>query len=213
MSRPDASASPAPAGPVPVPEQPAARPPHDAVQRSTRSSRTRRTAVVTVDPDPQRPAPRRRRGPRVPYALLVPSIGILVLALGYPLGWQVVTSLQKFGLAQQFGKPPEFVGLRNYLDLAADFYLWTVVARSIAFCLVNAGVTVLVGVLVALLMKAVGTDRVLFGSEKPGTGSQIDPETGRWFDDIHLLIDDIEWLDADRRADVLENNARSLFRL
>ncbi|WP_341977677.1 amidohydrolase family protein [Microbacterium sp. LWO13-1.2] len=64
-----------------------------------------------------------------------------------------------------------------------------------------------------LLMKTVGTDRVLFGSEKPGTGSQIDPDTGRWFDDIHLLIDDIEWLDADRRADVLENNARSLFRL
>lgn len=64
-----------------------------------------------------------------------------------------------------------------------------------------------------LLIKTVGTDRVLFGSEKPGTGSQIDPATGRWFDDIHLLIDDIEWLDADRRADVLENNARSLFRL
>lgn len=64
-----------------------------------------------------------------------------------------------------------------------------------------------------LLMKVVGTDRVLFGSEKPGTGSQIDPETGRWFDDIHLLIDDIEWLDTDSRADVLENNARSLFRL
>lgn len=160
MSRPDASASPAPAGPVPVPEQPAARPPHGTVPRSTRSGRTRRTAVVTVDPDAQRPAPRRRRGPRVPrvpYALLVPSIGILVLALGYPLGWQVVTSLQKFGLAQQFGKPPQFVGLRNYLDLAADSYLWTVVVRSIAFCLVNAGVTVLVGVLVALLMKAVGT--------------------------------------------------------
>ena len=64
-----------------------------------------------------------------------------------------------------------------------------------------------------LLMKVVGTDRVVFGSEKPGTGSQIDPETGRWFDDIHLLIDDIEWLDADRRADLLENNARSIFRL
>lgn len=64
-----------------------------------------------------------------------------------------------------------------------------------------------------LLMKVVGTDRVLFGSEKPGTGSQIDPATGRWFDDIHLLIDDIEWLDADSRADVLENNARSLFPL
>jgi N,N'-diacetylchitobiose transport system permease protein len=101
------------------------------------------------------PAVRRRRRPRVPYALLAPSIAIMLLALAYPLFWQVVTSLQQFGLAQQFGQPPQFVGLRNYIDLFTDSYLWTVVARSIVFCLVNAGVTVLVGVLVALLMKAV----------------------------------------------------------
>ena len=64
-----------------------------------------------------------------------------------------------------------------------------------------------------LLFKTVGTDRVLFGSEKPGTGSQIDPATGRWFDDIHLLIDDIEWLDETQRLQLFESNARSLFRL
>jgi len=35
--------------------------------------------------------------------------------------------------------------------------LWAVVARSIVFCLVNAFLTVLIGVLLALLMRAVGT--------------------------------------------------------
>jgi predicted TIM-barrel fold metal-dependent hydrolase len=63
-----------------------------------------------------------------------------------------------------------------------------------------------------LLFKVVGTDRVLFGSEKPGTGSQIDPSTGRWFDDIHLLIDDIEWLPADEREAVMSGNAKKLFK-
>lgn len=64
-----------------------------------------------------------------------------------------------------------------------------------------------------LLLKVAGTDRVLFGSEKPGTGSQIDPETGRWFDDIHLLLRDIGWLSDVERQAVFEDNARGLFRL
>lgn len=117
------------------------------------------TVLPTAGPATGGPAPavRRRRPSRVPYALLAPSVAILLLALAYPLFWQVVTSMQQFGLAQQFGKPPTFVGLRNYVDLFTDPYLWTVVARSIAFCLVNAGVTVLVGVMVALLMKVVHT--------------------------------------------------------
>lgn len=100
---------------------------------------------------------RRRRASRTPYLLLAPSAAILLLAMGYPLVWQLVTSTQRFGLAQQFGKPPESVGLANYVTLFTDSYLWTVVLRSIAFCLANAGATVVLGVLVAVLMKAVGT--------------------------------------------------------
>ncbi|WP_372593878.1 carbohydrate ABC transporter permease [Actinotalea sp.] len=100
---------------------------------------------------------RHRRRPRTPYLLITPAVAILALSMGYPLVWQLVTSTQRFGLAQQFGKAPESVGLGNYVTLFTDSYLWTVVARSIAFCLVNAGVTVLIGVLLALLMKAIGT--------------------------------------------------------
>ncbi len=90
--------------------------------------------------------------------LIVPAVAILFVGLGYPVIWQLVTSLQEFGLAQQFGRPPTFVGLENYLHLAADPVLWGVVIRSIVFCVVTAVVTLVVGMLIALLMAAV--DRV-----------------------------------------------------
>jgi len=98
--------------------------------------------------------PRRRRS-FAPYALLIPTVVVLVLAMGYPLVWQLVTSLQKFGLAQQFGQPAPFVGLGNYIRLAADPYLWTVVGRSLLFCFATAAVTMLIGTLLALLMRTV----------------------------------------------------------
>ena len=89
-----------------------------------------------------------------PYLLIAPAILIILLALGYPLIWQFVTSLQKYGRAQVFGQPPEFVGLQNYVDLFTDSYMWLVVGRSIAFCLIVAAATMFVGVLIALLMRS-----------------------------------------------------------
>jgi N,N'-diacetylchitobiose transport system permease protein len=77
----------------------------------------------------------------------------LMLALGYPLVRQVVLSFQDFGLRQQFGQPPEWIGLQNYRDLLTDPYLWRVTLRSVVFCLVNAVVTMAVGVSLALLMR------------------------------------------------------------
>ena len=103
------------------------------------------------------PARRTRRPSRTPYVLIAPAVAILLLAMGYPLGWQLLTSTQRFGLSQQFGKPPESVGLANYGTLFTDSYLWTVVLRSVVFCLVNAAVTIVMGVLVALLMASVTT--------------------------------------------------------
>jgi len=94
-----------------------------------------------------------RRSTPLPYALVLPALLALALALGYPLVRQVVLSFQDFGLAQQFGRPPEWVGLQNYRDLVGDGYLWRVTARTIVFCLVNAMVTMLVGVGLALLMR------------------------------------------------------------
>ncbi|MFD5033881.1 amidohydrolase family protein [Streptomyces sp. NPDC058220] len=66
---------------------------------------------------------------------------------------------------------------------------------------------------IEFLLRTVGVDRCLFGTEKPGTGSVKDPETGRWIDDIHLLIEDIDWLTDEDRAALFETNAVKLFRL
>ena len=40
-----------------------------------------------------------------------------------------------------------------------------------------------------------------------------DPATGRWVDDIHLLIEDIEWLDDTERDQIFAGNAQQLFKL
>ncbi|KAA1425995.1 carbohydrate ABC transporter permease [Nocardioides antri] len=95
---------------------------------------------------------RTARQPALPTVLVLPAAALLLLALGYPLARQVVLSLQEFGLAQQFGRPPEWVGLGNYRALVGDSYLWAVVLRTVAFCFVNAALTMGIGVGIALLM-------------------------------------------------------------
>lgn len=104
-------------------------------------------------PDGGKPTRVRRSRSPLPFGLLLPAVLALGLALGYPLVRQVVLSLQEFGLAQQFGRPAEWVGLDNFQALVGDPYLWKVVGRSVAFCLFNAAVTMLVGCGLALLMQ------------------------------------------------------------
>ena len=101
--------------------------------------------------------PRRRRRKLGVYGLLVPAAVLMGVALGYPLVRQFVISFQEYGLRQQFGQPAEWVGLKNYTDLLTDPYVWAVIGRSIAFCLVNAAVTMLIGIAFAVLMSRIGT--------------------------------------------------------
>ena len=63
----------------------------------------------------------------------------------------------------------------------------------------------------SLLIKLVGSDRVVFGTENPGSGTALNPETGRAFDDIKFLVDGIDGLSDEDRANIYERNARRLF--
>ncbi|MDC7123798.1 sugar ABC transporter permease, partial [Cellulomonas fimi] len=114
------------------------------------------TALATDAPDAPATPVRRRRPPFGVYGLLVPAAAVIAVALGYPLVRQFVISFQEYGLRQQFGQPAEWVGLQNYTDLLSDPYVWTVIARSIAFCLVNAALTMVIGMALAVLMARVG---------------------------------------------------------
>lgn len=62
-----------------------------------------------------------------------------------------------------------------------------------------------------LLFKICGTDRCLFGTEKPGSGSAQDPATGKWLDDLRPVIESIDWLTAEDKRRIFEDNARRVF--
>lgn len=66
---------------------------------------------------------------------------------------------------------------------------------------------------IELLVRTVGADRCLFGSECPGTGSAVDPSSGHDVDDLKRHIDAFDWLSATDRALIYEGNARRIFRL
>jgi 4-oxalmesaconate hydratase len=62
-----------------------------------------------------------------------------------------------------------------------------------------------------LLLHTVGAQRVLFGTERPGSGSAMNPDTGHHFDDLKPVIDGIGFLNnADRQA-IFEDNAKAVF--
>lgn len=63
-----------------------------------------------------------------------------------------------------------------------------------------------------LLFKTVGADRVLFGTEKPGTGSARDPVSGRDYDDLKPVIESIEFLSAEDRRNVFACNCTRVYR-
>ncbi|MDN4482718.1 carbohydrate ABC transporter permease [Demequina lignilytica] len=103
---------------------------------------------------PEPPGRRRRRSP-LPYWLSIPAVLVLIAGMGYPLVWQVWNSFREYGLAQQFGQDPTFVGLDNYIQLLTDTGFWAVLAKSIVFMAVTALATMALGIGVALLMKAI----------------------------------------------------------
>jgi predicted TIM-barrel fold metal-dependent hydrolase len=64
-----------------------------------------------------------------------------------------------------------------------------------------------------LLIKTVGADRCLFGTERPGIGTVKDPQTGRWMDDTRHFIEGFDWLSAEDKHLIFEGNARTVFKL
>jgi len=103
-------------------------------------------------------AARRRRlsTALLPYGLLAPATIVLGLILVYPLFRLIMFSVQTFGLRQQFGAPPEFVGLENYRRVLTDQQFWIVLGRTVAFCAETVVLTIAIGMVVALITQRVG---------------------------------------------------------
>ena len=116
------------------------------------------TIATTAPTAGQTPRPPRRNGltTLAPWLLLTPALGVLLVLTGYPLVKLAITSTQRYGRAQVFGAPPEFVGLDNYREVLSDPAFWDVLIRSAIFCAVNVVLTMALGMLVALLITRMG---------------------------------------------------------
>jgi len=92
----------------------------------------------------------------VPWALLAPCLLVLLLVLGYPLVRLVTLSFQKFGQPQLWGfQPAESAGFDNFTAILGDGEFWAVVVRTIVFAGGAVILTMVIGMLIALLQQRV----------------------------------------------------------
>jgi N,N'-diacetylchitobiose transport system permease protein len=99
---------------------------------------------------------RRRLDPLVPYALLAPALLVLAAILGFPMYRLVSLSFQDYGLKELFAGQGTWIGLENYRDIVTDSFFWTVVVRTVLFATVAVVLTMVLGTLVALLLRNLG---------------------------------------------------------
>jgi N,N'-diacetylchitobiose transport system permease protein len=77
---------------------------------------------------------------------------VIAAILAYPLYYLVRLSLQRYGLFQLIAHRGEYVGLQNFGTLLHDPVFWHTLVRTILFTAVNVGLTMVLGLAVALLL-------------------------------------------------------------
>lgn len=88
--------------------------------------------------------------------LIAPAIVVIAVVLGYPLFQIVALSFQKYGLFELIRHSGEWIGFENYSHVLHDSTFWTVLGRTIVFTVVNVGLTMVLGTLIALLLAQLG---------------------------------------------------------
>jgi len=110
--------------------------------------------VAIAAPDLE-PAPRRHWRHRVdllPYALVAPSVAVIVGVLALPLMTLVGLSLQNYGLRELIAHQGQWVGLDNYKTILSDPLFHQVVIRTLLFTLACVALTIVLSTLISLLL-------------------------------------------------------------
>src|SRR5688572_33169875 len=118
-------------------------------------------AATAQAPTPARPkkkplTERARAERRLAYLLCAPAVVAMLIVTGYPIGYAVYLSLQKFDL--RFPDDKEFVGLSNYADVLTSTTWWSDVATTLIITVVSVAIELVLGMLIALVMH-----RAIFG--------------------------------------------------
>jgi N,N'-diacetylchitobiose transport system permease protein len=97
------------------------------------------------------------RARAVPYLLIAPVVVAIALVLGYPLYWLVKLSTEQYGLFQLIQHQGIPIGLKNYSSVLHDSVFWRTLLRTVVFTAINVTLTIVLGMLMALLLTKVST--------------------------------------------------------
>jgi multiple sugar transport system permease protein len=93
---------------------------------------------------------------RTGWLLCAPAVIVMLAVTGYPIGYAIYLSLQKFDL--RFPSEKEFVGLSNYGDVLSSTLWWSDVAHTLIITIFSVGLELVFGMAIALVMH-----RAIFG--------------------------------------------------
>jgi N,N'-diacetylchitobiose transport system permease protein len=108
--------------------------------------------------EPTGRARRRRRRQLLPYLLVLPAILAIFAYMAYPLYRMIILTTHRTQLAGRFAPappPPKFVGLANFKLVLTDGVFWQVVINTIVFTVAAVGLSIVLSLGVALLMRRV----------------------------------------------------------
>jgi len=105
------------------------------------------------------PGTRRRREIAAAYALMAPSLLLVLGVLAYPVAWEVWVSLTDF--SSHSTGAAAFVGLANYARLANDVDFWSALLTTVLYFAVTTAAKLVLGVALALLLARPGRGRSL----------------------------------------------------
>jgi N,N'-diacetylchitobiose transport system permease protein len=92
-----------------------------------------------------------------PYLLLLPMLVAIATVLGYPVVNLAELSLQQYGLFQLINHHGVYIGLGNFSSIFGSSIFWDTLVRTVLFTAANVGLTMGLGMLIALLLARVST--------------------------------------------------------
>jgi multiple sugar transport system permease protein len=112
--------------------------------------------AAAAEPKKKGPTDRAKAERRLAWMLCAPAVIAMLLVTGYPIGYAVYLSLQKFDL--RFPDEKEFVGLSNYIDVLTSGTWWQDVWNTMIITIGSVSLELVLGMAIALVMH-----RAIFG--------------------------------------------------
>lgn len=102
------------------------------------------------------PGPARRKAGQLPWLdwMILPTILVLAIVVGYPIIYTLVLSVQDYNLLNI--EPAAFVGAKNYQNILTDRIFWQSFANTAVYTFGSVGIAMLIGLAMALLMENLG---------------------------------------------------------